>query len=273
MRRNIGTLFIILWIFLFFSACSKTVEPYNNGNEDKNKETPTPDDPDDPNGFGWEEIDINHYLLTFVKAKGFIATAYPGNIIVISYQHGDYFCSYEDEINAATNSEKAASYVALCEKYGDNGYQKIRKYYPIYTGGYDFLFHNIVSISISSITDYDTSHPAGSPLDDICELVACTPREYITSGYADSYDWSVVPEFVSANYIQNYTDGLLPFRKPLADCTPEDMVLMGDGTSNVFMLRLTKKPDTGNKLQRFIITLSDEQGETYSAETNICEWN
>lgn len=286
--KKSAILLYVSWSVLLFSGCSKSDEPSKKEQNQNNKEIPTPDTPERPDGpVGFDEgdeIDINQYLMGFNRATEFKATVYPDYTIVVSHERG-YYCSYINEKNPDIDPEKTETYIALCQRYGDTGYKNVRKYYPFYLGGYDYLMDNIVSIDIAGVTDYDADHPAGSSLKDICELAACSPKEYIASGYADSFDWTIIPNYISNNYLESEIDnwsgrlgsyekyeGLMPFCKPLAECSPEDMVLMGNGCENVFMLRFTKKPDAGNKLQRFIITMIDERGKTYTVETGVCEW-
>ena len=38
------------------------------------------------------------------------------------------------------------------------------------------------------------------------------------------------------------------------------------------MLSFERKPETKNSRQAFKITLTDEKGKTYIAQTDLCEW-
>lgn len=67
---------------------------------------------------------------------------------------------------------------------------------------------SIVSIDVTSSFAWDEDHPMNTPLNDIMELYALTPRRFIESGYSDT-----VPE-------------LSVFTKRLSEMTPEDYYLL-----------------------------------------------
>ncbi len=248
--------------------------------EKTDPEKPTPDQPDTPITGGDElvTIDVSHYILSFAQPDRFVANSYDNLFVHIGYNRNNiaqYYDFYQEQ-DAEKYPDEAAAYKALCERYKDVAYKQERTidiiWGPYY---YSYLINNFVSIDVVSAADYDSDHPAGTSLKDICQLVSMSPRDYIASGYTDTYDWSVWPEYFPEKKESDgfYGPANKPFCKSLSECTPEDMILMGEGTSNIFMLRFIKAPDTGSKLQRFTVTMTDETGMTYTAETDVCEWN
>lgn len=257
-------------------------KPPQKENQDKpdtpdTPDTPTPDNPDIPdNPPGVDEFTnylAPHYIVSFIRDPEITATA-DDSSVDIYFSRGKKSTAYTWWYAAENiNPEKAAIYTQLCEHYGDTGYDKERKYFEVYSGGYDFMADNIVSIDIFSGTDYDQQHPAGTSLKDICILRSASPQRFITSGYTKPYDWTVIPEYFdekSAERFGGERAGNYPIAKLLADCTAEDFILLGSGYELYCELVFTHKPASGLG-QRFLITLTDERGMTYTAATNQTE--
>lgn len=280
MKRNIILIAIVGSLFLF-GYCSKddNPPPQKEVPTPDNPDKPTPDDPDTPTTGGDDNITINisHYILSFAQPENFKANVEDDLFIKIGYFGNNVieYYDYEHEQDEQNHPDEARAYKELCERYNDVAYNRERTinymWGPSY---YSYLIYNFVAIDVTSTTDYDAQHPAGTSLSDICQLVSMSPRDYIESGYKDGYDWSVWPEYFpqKKEYDGFYGPADKPFCIPLAECTAQDMILMGEGTSNIFMLRFIKKPDAGNKLQRFTITMTDETGKTYTVQTDVCEW-
>lgn len=290
MKTKIFFLFAVTLLISLYS-CSKTETPPVNQEPPKNEE---PDDPnkDDPNeedpgltGHCWIVANPPHYILATYKAETFKAQAYEEQMVEIDCPRPYDYSSYADEKDPEKYPQEAAIYTKFCKRYNDTSYTQERRFYEIYRGGFDYLTYNIVSINIESATDYDEAHPAGTSLNDLCILASASPREHIASGYTQTYDWATPVEHTDAYFEQLFNldgegfipfvaliVGSIPFTKPLTECTPEDMVLMGNGSTTLCFLYFTAKPAAGNKLQRFIVTLTDERGKTYTASSNVCEW-
>ncbi|MEG2365357.1 MAG: hypothetical protein RSB29_01245 [Alistipes sp.] len=225
------------------------------------------------------KISATHYILEYNRLSDFSADVNTKtNVITINFGYKSPILSYSwwDEQNSKSASDSGEIYTALCKKYNDLTYNKEYKIIDIYVGDRTFLADNIVSIQVISATDYDAKHPAGSSLNDLCILTSASPRNYILNGYTGSYDWEKNLDGFDSNFKKLFkgdqAEGNLPFSKPLTACTPEEMILMGNGYQTLCMLYLTHKPDEQNKLQRFMITLTDEQGKIYPISTNVCEW-
>ena len=274
-------------MFLLLLGCSEgSAEIPDNPNTNTKQEESQQSGPDTPDGFELEIIDAPHYLLRFIAPESFSAGTIYGEPLTlqvrISSSAPREYAAYYDAQNPDERPQKAAAYKALCERYGDTGYSGIREFFPLYTGGFDALWHNLVSIDVTSTADYDAGHPAGTSLNDLCELISWTPRDYLESGYTDRYDWSAPPAYIPEKYrhITFYyngqvNDGLHPFRIPLSECTAEDLLLMGSGQLEdgpLFLLRFAHAPEAGNSLQQFELKLTDERGGTYTVRTDVCKW-
>lgn len=271
-------------VLLLTVGCSQETTPPEIPDTPKKEEPGEKEHPDDPEkpdeptgGNEWEIVNIPHYLLAFEQPNAFNAYAGNKSFIEVGYYRMNLmdYCNFYHEQDAENYPEKAAAYKALCERYNDTSFNQERKINSIVaTECCCYLIHNIVSIDVVSATDYDSEHPAGTSLNDLCDLVSWSPKDYISSGYTDTYDWNDWPEYFPARteFDVGNPDASKPFCKPLTQCTPEDMVLMGEGTSNIFMLRFSHLPDAGHSLQQFTVTLTDEQGKTYKAVTEVAEW-
>lgn len=262
---------------------SGQTDPDNTDNDSGNTDDPDTPGPDDPIKDGTETVDVPHYILSFYKPAGFVATSNDNLTLEVAMNlksNEDYDFSYYDFHHAEEPEkypEEATLYNALCERYGDMSYTEVRKFHPFYMtpdDGYVYPAYSLTSIEIRSIVDYDAAHPAGTLLNDLCEVTAWSPRDYIASGYTDLYDWSVKPEFYPESYDIPTCVGVHPVYFTLSEYTPADLVLLGTGyhLNPIFVLHFTQAPDAGNSLQRFLITLTDESGATYEVESDPVEW-
>ena len=192
-------------MFLLLLGCSEgSAEIPDKPNTNTKQEESQQSGPDTPDGFELEIIDAPHYLLRFIAPESFSAGTIYGEPLTlqvrISSSAPREYAAYYDAQNPDERPQKAAAYKALCERYGDTGYSGIREFFPLYTGGFDALWHNLVSIDVTSTADYDAGHPAGTSLNDLCELISWTPRDYLESGYTDRYDWSAPPAYIPEKY-------------------------------------------------------------------------
>lgn len=235
-----------------------------------------PDEPDVPSGpIGNRQVSYSapHYLLVFIRNAEVEARASKSAPeIEVLFNQGTTYSWWS--VDAGALSDRTEEYANLCERYGDLGYDQVRTYTDNYAGGYNFLAENIVSIDITSAAAYDEAHPAGISLKDICILRSASPLKYISSGYKETYDWSVIPENFDTERALLYGSdriGNHPVANRLSDCTPEDFVLLGSGYELFCDLVFTHKPTSGLK-QRFLLTFVDEKGKTFTATTDQVQW-
>ena len=141
---------------------------------------------------------------------------------------------------------------AVCEKYGDVGYdQKLLKHC---FSGLKYVTPDIQGLSIYSDKDFDEDHPAGALLSD-CFLV---------------YAYSLYPRFDS-NWREDIRSGLL-----LSSVQPNDLKMLDiehyrDFSSTKYLkwdclmkLKVVKKP-TLNKVHNLTFEFKDEYGKTYTS--------
>ena len=266
------TIFLMFIAFASMYACDKddtSPQPVKTDNQEKNDDIGDIPDNTIP-------VDIPHYIMGVVETNSYKALVSDDDLTVhIVYDTSDnrkYSFWYEIK---EPDSEEANAYVAFCERYGDTTYDKERYYNTAEPYVNFYPMDNIGSIRIESIANYDAEHPAGTSLNDLCTLYSATPRQYIADGYTGEFDWTEASdEFVKYSRIFRHDDieGSLPFAKPLTECTPEDLELIGSGYMKLCMLSFERKPETKNSRQAFKITLTDEKGKTYIAQTDLCEW-
>ncbi len=288
MKTTYLTLIAALLLFFGCGEGSSTIPEVTDPNP--KEEEPSKQEPDEPEmpdpGCEVETVDAPHYLLRFIVPESLSARTIYGEpltlqIYLSSFDSREY-AHYWHAQNPDDFPREAAAYEALCERYGDTSYSGIRKFLPTYFGGYDALWYNIVSIDVTSVVDYDAEHPAGTSLNDLCELISWTPRDYLASGYTDRYDWTTPPDYIPEDYryitfydFDQVNDGLHPFKVSLSDYNADDLFLMGSGQLHqgpLFLLRFAHGPQTGNQLQRFTIRMTDEKGKVYNVLTDVCEW-
>lgn len=263
----------------FAFGCDDKEDPgmLPNGNEepgDKPGDNDKPgDEPDGPTTIDKSKYPP-HYILIFYEIDGIKASVDDNLNIVVESSPGEIV---EYTFKDPERADELERYEALCERYGDTSYDNEERiiHFPLFYNPVQFPMYNIADIDVVSAADYDTDHPAGTSLRDLCELISWSPREYIASGYTETYDWSVRPEFFPERYYSKYIDkGMLPVHIRLDEYTPEDLELIGRGMMDgwIFILHFDKAPDEGNALQKFTLTLTDERGRTYTAVSDVAEW-
>lgn len=222
-------LFILLMTLLVGAGCSESEKPPRQNPPEKEDPTPpdepdSPDIPDIPLG-NVTKVDIPHYIMGFILPEEFRA-----------HRHSfrNYFAFirisvYESDWIHYNAPEQESEYLELCAKYGDAGYSKVRTLplAPNYNW-YCYVGVDIVSIDLVADQAWD-DRPAGSSLADVCTLVSTTPRDYISSGYTEEYDWSQgVPYFDESECASNAE--MFPERKPvvktLSECEASDLRLI-----------------------------------------------
>lgn len=149
------------------------------------------------------------------------------------------FVSYDSK------GEDKMIYDELCKKHNDLSYcREVALYTREKIGGATACYPNYTSVTITSGSDYDEEHPAGTPLNDIMGCEYKSSYLYILGGYAD--------------------ESLLRTKiKPLIEVAPEDLKLYG-----CLVFFFTKKPDT---LGRHDITVSvtTDDGRTFTATCTV----
>lgn len=175
-------------VVLLLFGCSESSSPQPPSGQE-----PLPIDPG-------EVVVSRHYILSFVRPESFEATTSKRAplLIGIGMAARDSCYPYKHERNPSGYPTESARYKWLCERYEDTYYHTKRMFYPFYSqgDGYEYLMENLASIGIVGNAHYDTAHPAGTSLADLCHLIAYTPLPYIENGYDPVYDRSNIPDYL-----------------------------------------------------------------------------
>lgn len=259
----------VVVLLVALSGCSK-------GDDDAKKVPPGIEDDPYAIGSGAFTITLPHYLLCFFEPGSFGVSVNSDKRLIsvdfkIEYHTPQYDFRHAEDSDRYP--EQAGIYELLCERYKDISYSREQRMMP-YWNGRRYPVNNIVSIAVVSDADYDSDHPAGSSLADICEVLTASPRDYIASGYTDTYDWTEDLETLSPIFGEEIpgwgVKAVKPIYKRLDKCWAEDLVLAGYYPS-FFTLRILQAPAADFK-GRFTITLLDEKGKTFILETGPVSW-
>lgn len=138
-------------------------------------------------------------------------------------------CTYED---GKYDNTLIRTY---CAKYGDDHYDK-----EVDIASYDITNEHIgymedpVRITVTSGSDFDTDHPAGTSLNDLISWSSMSIYPYIKRGYTDPFSFdSYSPENIREERLLNvctlgYFDDVAPdiITKQLSNLSREDMKIM-----------------------------------------------
>ena len=130
-------------------------------------------------------------------------------------------------------------YDELCVKHNDLSYCREVPFYNG-IGGAIASYPDYTSVSITSNSNYDEEHPAGTPLNDIIICEYCSSYLYVIGGYAD--------------------ESLLDVKtKPLLEVTADDLAMLG--RLNFFF---TQNPDTSGR-HDITVSVTTDDGRTFTA--------
>ena len=134
------------------------------------------------------------------------------------------------------------------------------------------LKDDFTAIHVTSDTDYDESHPAGSNLDDVVVFHSSSPYPYIESGYTCTYDWGEVRDILpwpDSTFNHDYIDTeewSHYIRKNVMDLCPSDLTLLGGylwrGEPSLGILEFASKP-TLEKCHTIHVELINDEGKAY----------
>lgn len=132
------------------------------------------------------------------------------------------------EYNRTANTEQ---YDDAAVRYGDVSYNDTVYLDHSHNMPCEPLATPIVSIEVVCDRDFDGSHTAGTPLNDILTFKSSSPKKFIDSGYKDVFDWTGIDEEYEYHVRDIYRSGLKggflhPVVKRLDEVTTEDMTLL-----------------------------------------------
>ncbi|HOE94504.1 MAG TPA: hypothetical protein PLU97_03795 [Candidatus Cryptobacteroides sp.] len=138
-----------------------------------------------------------------------------------------------------SKGEDKIIYDELCKKHNDLFYCREVPFFNG-VGGAIASYPDYTSVSITSNSNYDEEHPAGTPLNDIIICEYCSSYLYVLGGYAD--------------------ESLLDVKtKPLLEVTDDDLALLG--LLNFFF---TQNPDTSGR-HDITVSVTTDDGRTFTA--------
>lgn len=208
---------------------------------------------------------VRSYILSFQDYDSLYLANTVSSNIGISWLSSSSYYDWKSKGNLKT------VYDSLCKINNDLSYDKNISYIvaPIY--GYYFL-ESITEIDISSNIDFDSSHPAGSKLNDLVRFISVSPYKFIQSGYKNTFDWnnncpaSFKKELGMMNFIQTKDDNSkshYPIDQLLSDLKPSDMTLLGFGDGHFIGYLLFESSPEINKTHNFTITVKTSEGKVF----------
>lgn len=172
-----------------------------------------------------------------------IGMDYQGNVRL--YFSIDFYSEEIETYSMGLSGERGKKYEALCQKHGDNGYHGKD---PYANSPQKICYaKDFKSITVTTMTDYDSEHPAGSSLDDITAYDAYTPLPWISSGY------NGMPEFTH-------------FIERVKDVKPDEMSLLCyAGWFSLYFIT----PPTETSTAKIKVTLTTDGDEVLEFEKDV----
>ena len=142
-------------------------------------------------------------------------------------------------------------YDSLCKAHKDTEYSKKEKHYS----GHQFIWatYRRMTLDVTSDTQYDAAHPAGTSLEDIVNIKTYSAKEIIENGYDKSL---VVKDEQGCLDLQLGHE----LKMPLEQFNREYRKLIADN----IRLNLKTAPDV-TSTHRFTVTYRDEDGRVLTA--------
>lgn len=218
------------------------------------------------------------YVTTYVRLNSF-SLEYESGSTRIDAIIGNRSAALSLDCHFLSKGDDLRRFEDYCRKRGDVSYEQrisVHKGGSAFTGP-TYLTEDFISVAVTSDTDYDDSHPAGTDLNDICRFMAFSPYRFIASGYRDRFDYGTsglsaeFREFAKTRYgsLPDVALGCHPIDKPLSDVTLEDLKLLGlDYPDCLFGLLLEKKPSSPGE-HKMTVKIVSESGKSYSASTIV----
>lgn len=176
----------------------------------------------------------------------------------------------------SSKGRQKTSYDSLCTVNRDMNYYKKISYIGAPMYGY-YFWGNISEINISSNVDFDSTHPAGSKLNDLVRFISVSPDKFIQSGYKNYFDWDTncPPSFKREAGMMNFIETAdensrshYPIDQILSELKPSDMILTGFGDGRFIGYLLFESTPKKNKTHLFTITVKTTDGRQFTKSIN-----
>lgn len=181
------------------------------------------------------------------------------------------YTSKEDNIKTASYSFKSKGenkkiYDELCKIHNDLSYNQKRSYIvaPLWgrCSAIDFR-----EIDVVSNKDFDAEHPAGKSLKDVVRFVSISPKQFIDSGYAATFDWdNNEPEIFKKEketdrlFAYSESKNYFPINGLLSDIGKDEMQMLPADTHGI--LFFDKQP-TAEKEHSLTVTIYTREGKKF----------
>ena len=164
-----------------------------------------------------------------------------------------------------SKGEEKKIYDELCKIHNDLSYNQKRSYIadPLWgkCSAIDFR-----EIDVVSDKDFDTEHPAGRSLKDVVRFVSISPKQYIDSGYAATFDWKKnEPGFFAKDpmipsMFRYEKENHFPINGLLSDIGTDEMQMLPVNTHGI--LFFDKQP-TAEKEHSLTVTIYTREGKKF----------
>ena len=164
-----------------------------------------------------------------------------------------------------SKGEEKKIYDELCKIHNDLSYNQKRSYIadPLWgkCSAIDFR-----EIDVVSDKDFDAEHPAGRSLKDIVRFVSISPKQYIDSGYAATFDWKKnEPGFFAKDpmipsMFKYEKENHFPINGLLSDIGKDEMQMLPVNTHGI--LFFDKQP-TAEKEHSLTVTIYTREGKKF----------
>lgn len=180
------------------------------------------------------------------------------------------YTSKEDNIKTAVYSFKSKGeekkiYDELCKIHNDLSYNQKRSYIRFTDWGICSAI-DFREIDVVSDKDFDAEHPAGKSLKDVVRFVSISPKQFIDSGYAATFDWKKnEPGFFAKDpmipsMFRYEKENHFPINGLLSDIGKDEMQMLPVNTHGI--LFFDKQP-TAEKEHSLTVTIYTREGKKF----------
>ena len=180
------------------------------------------------------------------------------------------YTSKEDNIKTAVYSFKSKGeekkiYDELCKIHNDLSYNQKRSYIRFTDWGICSAI-DFREIEVVSNKDFDAEHPAGRSLKDVVRFVSISPKQFIDSGYAATFDWKKnEPGFFAKDpmipsMFRYEKENHFPINGLLSDIGTDEMQMLPVNTHGI--LFFDKQP-TAEKEHSLTVTIYTREGKKF----------
>jgi len=228
-----------------------------------------------PDGDRPYTVDEPYYILGYQTSRNIAAKQSGVNTTrncFSAYVAGAYGASI---VSFYSEGEDLDTYLMLCDKNGDNGYKSKRVFgTPEEESRYMSLGYEISRMDLASDAAFDSEHPAGASLADICQLQFGSFRRYIESGYKKTFNWNNRPEgYVLPLYGKpDFKKSVEPVAVMMQDYTAEDSRMTYSNGGGSVAFGVFQREPTESQEHNMTLTIEFADGEVSEIPFTM-KWN